>query len=213
MLGVPVALSTRSDLEAALADWINRRDLGPRIPDFIRLTEAKIDRVLRRATVRGTMTIDAEVNALPADCAELRSIRLSSSMPHRDFPITIGTVDMLGETRARWNGAAGRPERAAIVGNELIVAPAPDAAYTAEITYFEKLVPLSDATSTNAVLVDAPDVYLYGALAETELYLKHDERFPLWKQNAEKAMLELELVRQRQEHGASLRPARLPRVF
>lgn len=208
-----MALSTRSDLEAALVDWINRPDLNSQLGTFIQLCEAKISRVLRRTTRRATLSITGANVSLPADCAELRSIRLVSGMPSLDHPITIGTPEMRAESLARWGNAKGRPERAAVVDGELLFAPEPDATYTAEITYFEKLVPLTDATSTNEVLTDAPDVYLYGTLAEMELYLKHDERFPLWKSQAREAMTELEAERQRQEGGASLRPARLPRVF
>lgn len=208
-----MALSTKSELAATLADWINRQDLTTQIPTFIQLCEAKIARVLRRATKRASLTIATPAVALPADCAELRSIRLVSGSPGLDTPITIGTVEMLADARARWGNASGRPERAAIVDGEILFAPNPDASYTAEITYFEKLVPLTDATSSNQVLLDAPDVYLYGTLAEMELYLKHDERFPIWKSQAREAMTELETERQRSEMGASLRPARLPRVF
>jgi hypothetical protein len=208
-----MALSTRSDLETTLADWINRGDLGTVIPVAIALTEAKIARILRRSTTRTTLSIAGRVVTLPADCAELRSIRLVTGSPHLDRPITIVTPEVLAETAANWGNATGRPERAAIVGGEILFAPTPQETYTAEITYYEKLTPLTDATSTNTVLVDAPDVYLYGTLAELELYLQHDERFPLWKAQAREAMTELEKQKTNQEFGASLRPARLPRVF
>jgi hypothetical protein len=208
-----MALSTRSDLEAVLADWINRSDLTSVIPTAILLTEAKINRILRRTTRRGTLAITGRVVPLPADCAELRSIRLVTGSPNLDRPISIVTPESLAETAANWGNAAGRPQRAAIVEDEIIFAPTPDNTYSAEVTYYEKLTPLSDATSTNTVLVDAPDVYLYGTLAELELYLQHDERFPLWESKAQKAMAELERQKTNQEFGASLRPARLPRVF
>lgn len=210
-----MALSTQGELTGAIADWLNRSDLVARIPDFIRLIEARIQRVLRDTTVVDDLTLDSAEVTLPEDCAELRSLYLVTSSPQQDVPITIGTMEMLAESRANTGGVAGRPFRAAVQEGVLYLVPAPDATYTARVSYYGKLVPLDpeDEDSTNVVLEQSPDLYLFGALVAAEMYLKHDERMPLWKAQVDEALAELRTQRQNRENGASLGPARLGRVF
>ena len=42
-----MALSNYSELQSAVADWLERGDLTARIPDFIRLAEVQLNRLLR----------------------------------------------------------------------------------------------------------------------------------------------------------------------
>ena len=48
--------------------------------------------------------------------------------------------------------------------------------------YYKKLDALSDSSPTNDILTNYPDIYLFGSLAEAELYLKNDQRAGLWDQ-------------------------------
>lgn len=207
-------IESYSDLQTAVANWLDRTDLTARIPEFIQLTEAKLRRKLRRRSVRDTITLTSGVDSvtLPADVAELRSIRLVTSSYRQDVPLLNQTPEMLAERRAAWS-QSGRPRFFSVVGNRLLLVPTPDDNYSAEIIYYEALQPLSDTNPTNNVLTEAPDVYLYGALQEAEPYLENDERLPLWKAQFEAALHELTVARQREEYSASLRPVRLPRVF
>ena len=52
-----MALGTFTELKDAIADWLDRSDLTARIPDFIALAEARINRELRirPMEVRSTM--------------------------------------------------------------------------------------------------------------------------------------------------------------
>ena len=208
-----MALSTYSDLKASVADWLNRTDLTNQVVDFISLAEAEMKRRLRRSSTRTTISISSEETALPADCAELRAISLESSSPQRDAPLNLCTPEMLAETRARNSGVAGRPTDAAFMAGNLVVSPVPDQTYTARIFYFTQLTPLSNSAPTNAVLAEAPDAYLYGALLQAEPFLEHDERVGLWQQKFDRAIDQLNEVRVREEYSASLKDVRLPVVF
>lgn len=207
-----VDLSNYAGLTEAIAKFLGRTDLTDDIPAFIQLAEAQIRRRLRRKTVRTTITIAQETTTLPTDCAELRTIHLVTSSRGQDGPITVGTYDMLAETRARYQ-TAGRPIRAAMVDRKLVVAPEPDQPYTADITYFQQLTSLSGAVTVNDTLSESPDLYLFGALKEAEPFLEHDERVPLWQSKFESALAELDLVREREETNASIKEVRLPRRF
>lgn len=209
-----MAFNSYAALQTAVGNWLARGDLAASIPDFITLAEAEIARTLRKFTLRATLVLDSDVVALPADCAELRTIRLSDAPVGRNLPLRNATPEMLAEVRSNRAGVAGVPAYYAIVEDELLLVPTPDRSYSAEITYFEKLEPLATAMGgVNQVLLEAPDVYLFGALKEAEPYLEHDERVALWQGKFDKAIAQLENERQRAEFSSGLKPARLPRVF
>lgn len=52
------------------------------------------------------------------------------------------------------------------------------------------LVPISGANPSPVLLLEAPDLYLYGALCEAAPFLEHDERIPVWEARFMKAVAE-----------------------
>lgn len=203
-----------TELQTAVGNWLNRTDLTARIPEFIQLAEAKIARELRQREVRETITLSAgDTTPLPGDCDVLTSIRLDVGISSREYPIKIGTMEQLNETRRTYGAVASWPVVAAVVGTSLVFAPALVEEMDAEVVYTDKLVPLSAQNTTNAVLTEAPDIYLYGALSEAAPYLEHDERIPVWEGRFDKHMARYNTARDRERFTASLRPARLPVSF
>lgn len=207
-----MSLTNYTTLQAEIEEWLNRTDLTAKVPVFITLCEAQMMRQLRRKTARATITISAQSTTLPADCAELRSIVLVTGSTWLDRPLNIGTPEQLADTRALRAGL-GRPTAACIIGTALVVAPTPDNTYSADITYYQQLTPLSGGAPTNTILTEAPDAYLFGALAQSAPYLEHDERIPVWQAKYDAAIAELNNVRQNEEMGASIRPMRLAVSF
>lgn len=205
-------LTSYVGLQDAVAQYLQRTDLTSQIPAFIQLAEAQIKRQLRRKSVRTTITIAQESTNLPSDCAEVRSLHLLTSSRWQDRPITVGTPEMLAETRARIT-SAGRPIRAAMIARQLVVAPEPDRSYSADIVYFQQLTALSASQASNDVLTEAPDIYLFGALQESAAFLEHDERIDTWKKKFDDGIEEMNNIREREETNASLRPVRLPRAL
>ena len=204
-----MAFDTYANLKTAIADWLNRTDLTTAIPDFISLAEAEMKRRLRRYSTRATLTIDAESVSLPTDCAELRAIVLETGSVTSDVPLRLGTLEMHAERKARAGGATGRPDTCAILGSTLLVAPTPDTSYTARIVYSTQLTALSNTNSSNSILADAPDAYLFGALWQAELYLEHPDAAESWKQKFIAAIDQLNEQRDREESTASIRDVRI----
>jgi hypothetical protein len=136
-------------------------------------------------------------------------VRPVSSSAWLDRPLRVGTPEILAETRANYS-TTGRPIACALIGGALVVAPAPDATYTLELQYFEKLVPLSTSAATNSVLAESPDLYLYGALLHSAPYLSHDERIETWETRFEKALAQLEAAararRDQRQHSSGTTP-------
>lgn len=210
-----IIITDWTTLNAALASWLTRSDLTLEIPGFIQLAEAKIKRLVRRKTLRADLTISAYANALTglANFGELRSLHLVTSSASLDRPIAVGSPEQLASLRTLFAGTTGRPQRAAIVGTELLVGPTPDQSYTAEATYFEALQALSATNTTNSILLEAPDLYLWGALMQAEKYLENDPRVTLWKTDFAEAVEEINAKRQTEEYSASFRPVHLPVVY
>jgi len=51
-----MAIGNYSELNTAVANWLNRDDLTDRIPEFIVLAEARFNRVLRIRAMEGLYT-------------------------------------------------------------------------------------------------------------------------------------------------------------
>jgi hypothetical protein len=81
-----MALSTFTELKDAIADWLDRSDLTARIPDFIALAEARINRELRirPMEVRSIMytTSGQQYFNLPGGYIQMRNIQLNTNPTH-----------------------------------------------------------------------------------------------------------------------------------
>jgi hypothetical protein len=208
-----MSLDTYDGLRQEIADYLTRDDLTAKIPTFVTLAEKQIKRRLRRTKSRITVQFHGASFQIPDTIAEITSVRLVTSQPSQDLPFTIGTPEMIAEHRAAYGIVAGRPRFGAVVGKELLLSPAADQTYDAELIVYPSMTSLSSSVQTNTVLTEAPDVYLFGALMEAEPYLDNDGRIATWETKYEKALKELQLLRDREEYSASLRPQRLPVVF
>ena len=79
----------------------------------------------------------------------------------------------------RRNDKTGKPLYYSIVQNSIEFAPVPDGTYTLEIVYYQK-VPTLSSNTTNWLLDNHPDAYLYGTLQHSAPYLQSDERVGVW---------------------------------
>lgn len=209
-----MALTTRAELISAVGDWLNRSDLATAITnDFIPLAEAEMKRRLRRSTSSTTIYISAANMDGPTDMAAPISLHLDSSSPSLDVPLRLCTPQMLAERRARANDVAGRPDAFGYWDGQLQFAPTPDQSYDGILVYYTQLTPLSGSVSSNAILAEAPDAYLFGTLLQAAPYLEHDERITVWQQRFDAAIEQLNKVRDEESYGAGLREARLPIIF
>jgi hypothetical protein len=179
-----MSISTYSELQAAVENWLAREDLADRIPEFIALAEAKFNRELyvRQMETRSTTDTDPlddepEFVSLPSDFQSMRRVRLSSVQGKPRLSFLSGT--QADEFRYGVADGAGQPAYFTIIGSELELIPTPDDEYTVEMVY-RKNIPALASNSTNWLLTLAPDAYLYGALMEAEAYIQNDPRIAVW---------------------------------
>ena len=201
-----MALGTFTELKDAVADWLDRSDLTARIPDFITLAEARINRDLRirPMEVRSTMetTSGQQYFNLPGGYIQMRNIQLNTNPT---APLEYITPEMLD--RLYGSSATGKPRAYSLIGDEIQLAPIPDSEYTLEMAFYEKFTALGDGTSgtvtTNWLTTNAPDILLYGSLLEAEPFIKNDERIGLWLNAYSSAIKKLQDADARDRHSGS----------
>ena len=171
-----MALTNYTDLQASIADFLNRSDLTDVIPDFITMTESEMNRTLRvrEMSVRTQAPIDSQYVKLPDTFLGMRNIELLTTPV---TPLEYRNLESLDAHRAK--DSTGKPIYYSIMQNNLEFAPVPDSDYTLEIIYYEKIPNLATYT-TNWLLEAHPDAYLYGSLMQSAPYLQADERVGLW---------------------------------
>ena len=201
-----MALGTFTELKDAIADWLDRSDLTARIPDFIALAEARINRELRirPMEVRSTMetTSGQQYFNLPGGYIQMRNIQLNTNPT---APLEYITPEMLD--RLYGSSTTGKPRAYSLIGDEIQLAPIPDSAYTLEMAFYEKFTALGDGTSgtvtSNWLTINAPDILLYGSLMEAEPFIKNDERIAVWLQAYRDGMDKLQKADANDRHSGS----------
>ena len=69
--------------------------------------------------------------------------------------------------------------------------------------FYKKIDALSVANTTEAMLTDNPDVYLYGALLEAEPFLMNDQRVQLWATAFQESLNALQEQDNKDRHSGS----------
>jgi len=197
-----MAIGTYAELQTAVANWLDRDDLTDRIPEFIALAEARMNRVLRIRLMEAkytASTVAAQRNyALPASYIQMRNFQLNTSPITPLQYVTPEIYDRL------WGGSTGgTPQFYTIVAGEVQLGPLPASVLTMEMLFYKKISALSVTNTTEAMLTDNPDIYLYGALLEAEPFIMNDERVGLWAQGFQQSVANLQEQDNKDRHSGS----------
>ncbi|HAI39219.1 MAG TPA: hypothetical protein DCM40_14400 [Maribacter sp.] len=176
-----MALDTYSNLKTSIANYLNRSDLTAFLGDFILLTEARLNRELR---VREMVNTDTSITtvagtqsyALPTGYLEATTIIFQSD-PFCTLRF-ISNTDFYNKYNN--SQARGKPTYFTVVGTNILLGVPPNSATTLQVNYYKKLDTLSDSNTTNTILTNYPELYLYGALAESAPFIMQDERINVW---------------------------------
>ena len=173
-----MALSTYSELKTSIAGWLNREDADTiaKIPDFIALAEAKISRDVRhwRQEKRVTTNLNEQYENLPNDWLGMIQMQLTQGGKLQ----AISANEL--QNRKQLNRVAGKPQFYRLTANQLELYPIPNVAYEASMQYYARVPALSDQETFNWVLIEYPDIYLYGSLIHAAPYLIDDQRINVW---------------------------------
>jgi len=172
-------ITSYSELQTVIADFLDRDDQTERIKTFIDLAEANMGRLLRhwRMERRSTAVLDTQYSALPDDFVEPIRLMTTGSNPRRMELVGQGQLQELRENN---NDKSGQPEVYAITDGTIEVFPKPDGDYTLEMVYYSSIDALTTSNTSNWVLQYHPDAYLYGALVHSAPFLGEDARMGTW---------------------------------
>ena len=174
-------------LKTAIADYINRKDLTARIPDFISFGEGDIFRGFMTRT--GNLSLRCRENiesaelvpvdgviSIPADYRELIEVTMADK----------GVTPMSQQFYNTLRNYTGQTTRFTQRANDWYQYPLSDTTDTFNIKYFADYSgTLVNDADTNPVLTAMPDLYLFAALSEAEVFIKNDSRSATWDSKLE----------------------------
>lgn len=235
-----MSFASYAELVDTICKWANRDDddFVTRVPDFIRLAEARMQRDLRPFSTRIT-NFSLPISATTGRAGPYPSLAGIVQVEHVGLVVHDGNIAfspamaLVHETEAdvlEWHAQTprtGRPTRYTISGQDILVYPFPDVPKDSlGVDSFYKVVltmvgpslsfavPVTSGNfSFNPIVRDHPDLYLYGALVSAEPYLAHDERLPLWEKLFADTISAVNLQHDRLLLGAQAPAPRLPVVL
>lgn len=170
-----MTIATYTELRSAVASYMHREsDAGftALVPDFIRLFEARANRLLRVRAMETTLAETALVAGavtLPSGFLAFEELRGVADPSYTLEPKPLEWI------RAQ-SSNSGKPLYFALTGNTALCWPT---AGSVTGTYYAEIPPLA-SNATNWLLTSHPDVYLFGALEEAAIYTQDTGSMQLW---------------------------------
>jgi len=198
-----MAISTYSELQAAITDFMDRADLSGNAEDFITLAEARLNRMIDSVEVATTLTTvsgsaEVDVSALQV----IEAIALYETSGEEDDKITYkapGTFE--------YKDAVGYPAFYTIDNDNLVFDRPPTDGLTFRFRYRGRFA-LSDAAPTNDLLTNHPDVYLAASIMWGAVYIRDDRAGMIFKGILDEFMAETKShLAQRKRSTLSVDPA------
>lgn len=180
-----MAISTFSELKTAAANWLERGDLTDRIPEFIALGEAVINARLNMRTAESdaalTGVVSSRLIALPAGYRQPRALWIVRSNGEREaLRPTLPELHLADTT-------SGEPRSWCVDGTNIAFERPCDQAYSFVLRMVGGLA-LSDSSTTNLVLTNYPNLYLFGALKEAGPFLRDNDLISMFEAKFESAL-------------------------
>jgi hypothetical protein len=175
-----MSITNYTELQASVASWLNRGDLAASIPDFITLAESQLSRDLKARSMEAKVTLSTVVGtktvALPTDMLEMRRLQVAGTY---NQTLSYRSPDELSIDFS--DNSSGQPVVFTVIGANAELAPIPDAVYSLELTYQQRIPALTVSSTTNWLLTSWPDAYLWASLLAATPFIMNDARLPVWE--------------------------------
>lgn len=174
-------ITSYSTLLTEVASWLARSDLTSAIPGFVQNFEERFFRQPKNfgPWMHTALSVSFSSTAtVPSDYLALKIAYLNGQS---EKPLVPSSLEQVLTSYPRTS--SGKPRWIARDGTTFVFGPLPDGTYTLNGTYLAKPTALRSYASDAAahwLVVNAPDLLLYGALMEAQPYVMNDKRFPLW---------------------------------
>jgi hypothetical protein len=197
-----MSIATYAELRTAVENWLDHTLFTARVPEFIALFEAAANRRLRvrQQEASSALTPSFGTVALPGDYLAWRRVTWTGA-PR----VELQYVHPSYLQAAYPSSPADVPRIFTIEGSTLKVRPIDGAAL--EFDYFQKIPALSSGadSGSNWLLAAHPDLYLFGALVEAEMFGVNDERAPVWKARRDEIFDEIEKLSNKTRGAGAIR--------
>lgn len=196
-----MALTSYTELKAAIADFGNRTDLTTAIVDCITLAEARLYdlMILKNMEAEETLTLTTGVNYVALPSGFISPIALWLLVSSVRIPLSPATPQELP-----YDTSNNEPTYWAIDGaNIRFDCPAADN-YTAYLRCVKKSN-LSGSVTTNYLLERRPDIYLAASMVELARYTRDVELFNTWEPKLLSAVASFKAVESRARGMVPLR--------
>ena len=181
-----------NSLRRSVATWLNRTDLDPVIPDFVRMAEAEFARDPRIKTAMQTFRIAGTVAngqiVLPDDLQELQELRINS-VPFQQITLEDFRLKQCGPYFTRIGQVAQ------ILGSPTGV--------PYEILYTQRYAPLVFNEDSNWLLRNNYDVYLWKCCEQGAVWLRDPEGVTGYRAKYEAAVQEMLSANNRYNWGGT----------
>ena len=196
-----MAISTYTELLSAVANWLGRSDLTSRIPEFVTLAQARINRDVRARemeTKNATFSITGEYVNLPTGFLEVKHFYLNADPRRALEPADAGWMTSYT--------TSGEPKHFSVEAGQFRFSPVPSETEEATLIYYVKPATLvASSAETNTLFPSvAPDLYLYASLLEAESFIQNDPRLATWAQAYERGVAALNSTAKGSKHGGPL---------
>lgn len=200
-----MSIATFDELKSAIQDWLKDDDVSARTEDFIRQAEevhenggetpegAKIHPIRIRAMEKRATTTGDGTRYLPLPNNYLQMRRLRVTGDNTDL-VQVTSPSQLLEF---WVTALQPPRYFSVAQQLEFNSPHSS---ELEMYYYERITKLSSSNASNWLLLNAPNVYLYGSLIHAAPYIRDDQRLGMWGTlyfSAHKALLNADLAARR----------------
>jgi hypothetical protein len=184
-------ISGYTSLQTSVADWLAKSNLTTFIPAFIQNFEERFYRQPRnygKWMESSALSVSFSSTAtIPTDYLGARTLYLNGQVRQ---PLIVSSLEQLYAKYPR-AGSSGIPAWVSRDGANFVFGPVPNGTYTLNGTYYAKPVLLRNFASDAAahyLIVNAPDLLLYGALLEAVSFIKDDSRIGIWQSFYDRAL-------------------------
>ena len=185
---MPVAATmTYDSLVNDIQTYLERTDTATleKIPQFIMLAEQIIAadlKFLGNLTVAESTMVQGE-NVIAKPARWRKTVSMNVTVAGKRNPVLLRTYEYI---REYWPSPTDEDVPKFFCDYDYqhwLVGPTPDAGYTYEVLYYERVQPLDSSNQSNWFTQYAPQALLYGSLLQAMPFLKNDERMPMWQGN------------------------------
>lgn len=191
--------TNKAGIRTSLKQWSQRRNIPDEVlNDFIEIALTKANRALRIPPLEKALdvTIDGDgYFTLPSDFLEVKELTVVRS--EKRIPLERKSID---EVDFVFDRQSGSPCFYGRFGDRIRLAPySGDGTETARLYYYYVIPPMPADSTENWFTLQAPDMLLYGAMAELCSYTRDPEGYQQW---TDKFNEQINLVQRMEDRAA-----------